>query len=110
MPDKGMRIGISIFLFLFWVPMSFLIFFVPYHIIMKNKGKPIYFYLLSLLAFVFFFIWSIADFADANGFVMAASNIKAQRLAAGAFGFIISVMMLAVALLTFWNAIVFFQR
>jgi hypothetical protein len=37
---------------------------------MQKEGKLWVFYLLSLITIVWFFIWSIADFADANGWVM----------------------------------------
>jgi hypothetical protein len=103
-------VGISIFLFLFWIPFSFLLFFIPYHIIMKDDGKPIFFYLLSLLAIVFFFIWSIANFADANGFVMVAANFVAGRFAAAVFGLITAVMMIIIALLAVLNTFLFFTR
>jgi hypothetical protein len=34
-----------------------------------GDGSVLIFYILSVVSFVYFFIWSIADFADANGFV-----------------------------------------
>ena len=84
--------------------------FLPYHIIMKDEGKPFLFYLLSLLAMVWFFIWYIADFADANGFVMVDKNFKAGRGGAGFFGLLTALCMLAISILAPVNAVMFYKR
>lgn len=105
-----MRIGISFFLFFFWIPLSFQMLFLPYHIIMKDEGKPLFFYLLSLVVMVWFAIWCIADFADANGFVMVQKNFAASRGAAGVLGLITALLMLIVAVLAPINALLFSRR
>jgi hypothetical protein len=51
-------------------------FITPYQIMLGGDGSVIIFYIFSLLATIWFFIWAIADFADANGFVMVAKNFK----------------------------------
>ena len=102
--------GISFFLFFLWLPLAFQLLFLPYHIIMKDEGKPMFFYILSLVAIIWFFIWSIADFADANGFVMVGKNFRAGRGAAGFFGIITALQMLAIAILGVINVIFFYKR
>lgn len=109
-PDGGLRIGISIFLFFFWIPLSFLSFFLPYHIIMKDDGKPLFFYLLSFLITLWFGIWCIADFADANGFIMVSRHFVTGRGAAGVFALITSLLMLLIAILGPINAVLFSRR
>lgn len=84
--------------------------FLPYHIIMKDEGKPLFFYLLSLVVMVWFAIWCIADFADANGFVMVQKNFAASRGAAGVLGLITALLMLIVAVLAPINALLFSRR
>lgn len=84
--------------------------FLPYHIIMKDEGKPIFFYVLSLVVTIWFGIWSIADFADANGFVMVQKNFQAGRGAAGFFGIVTALLMLAIAILTIINTFLFSRR
>jgi hypothetical protein len=76
----------------------------------RDTGKTIFFYIISAVVMVFFFIWSIANFADANGFVMVDENFKRGNGAAGAFGVITALMMLVIALLTPINAFLFFRR
>ena len=63
-----------------------------------------------MLAFVWFFIWSIADFADANGFVMVSANFKAGRGGAGFFGLITALTMLLISGLTPVNVVMFYRR
>lgn len=109
-PEGGLRIGISIFLFLFWLPVSFMLFIYPYHIIMKDEGRPIIFYVVSAIATIWFFIWCIADFADANGFVMVGKNFGDGRAAAGVFGIVTALIMLIIALLNVVNMYMFFKR
>lgn len=106
----GIRLAISFFLFFLWLPLAFWLLFLPYHIIMKDEGKPILFYALSLVALVWFLIWSIADFADANGFVMVGKNFDAGRGAAGFFGLVTALMMLAASILAAVNAVLFYKR
>ena len=77
---------------------------------MKDEGKPIFFYALSLLTIVWFFIWSIADFADANGFVMVGKNFEAKRGAAGVFGLFTALTMLGIAILGVVNVFLFRKR
>jgi len=77
---------------------------------MGGDGSPFIFYILSLVAFVWFFIWSIADFADANGFVMASKNFKEGRGAAGFFGIVTAIMMILISLVAIINAMLFYKR
>ncbi len=106
-----MRIGISIFLFLFWIPWSFQMLFWPYHVIMKDEGKAAcYFYVLSFVVMVWFGVWCVADFADANGFVMVGKNFAASRGAAGVIGLITAILMLITAILAPLNAVLFYRR
>ena len=46
---------------------------IPYRIYMKEDDSAVIFYILSAITFVFYVIWSIADFADANGWIMLSS-------------------------------------
>jgi len=66
--------------------------------------------LLSFFTFVWFAIWCIADFADANGFIMVSKNFTASRGAAGLFGLITAILMLGTAILTPINAVLFSRR
>lgn len=59
---------------------------------------------------VWFFIWSIADFADANGFIMIGRNFKSGRAASGVFGLFTALPMLAISLLAPLNAVLFYRR
>ena len=45
-------------------------------IYLGGEGSALLFYIFDFVAFVWFFIWSIADFADANGFVMVGKNFS----------------------------------
>ena len=66
--------------------------------------------MLSIVAFVWFFIWSIADFADANGFVMVGKHFSEDRGAAGVFGIITAIMMMLISFLAAINAVFFYKR
>lgn len=68
------------------------------------------FYILALVVGVWFGIWSIADFADANGFVMVSRNFAASRGAAGFFGLVVAIPMLFISLLSFLNMWMFARR
>lgn len=72
--QSGIRIAISIFSLLFWMPGAFYIFITPYMIYMKEDATICVYYSISATAALWFFIWSIADFADANGWVMLSNN------------------------------------
>jgi hypothetical protein len=106
----GIRIAISIFLFLVWLPISFYIFIIPYEAYMQREGKLWIFYILSLLTIVWFFIWSIADFADANGWTMVSQNASNDRGAAAFFAVVTSLMMLGVTILGVINVVLFWRR
>jgi len=75
-----------------------------------GDGSVLIFYVLSLLTFLYFFIWSIADFADANGFVMVGKNFGAGRGAAGFFGIVTAITMMGISILAVVNAIIFYRR
>lgn len=77
---------------------------------MKDDGKPLFFYLLSFLISLWFAIWCIADFADANGFVMVGRHFVTGRGAAGVFALITSLLMLLIAILGPVNAVLFSRR
>ena len=66
--------------------------------------------MLSIVAFVWFFIWSIADFADANGFVMVGKHFSEDRGAAGVFGVITAIIMMLISFLAAINAVFFYKR
>lgn len=106
----GVRIGISVFVFLIWLPISLYLFVLPYQIMLGGEGSPFIFYILSFVCFVWFFIWSIADFADANGFVMVGKHFSADRGAAGVFGIVTAIMMMLISFLALINAIFFHRR
>lgn len=106
----GVRIGISVFVFIIWLPISVYLFILPYQIMLGGEGSPIIFYIFSILAFVWFFIWSIADFADANGFVMVGKNFSDDRGAAGVFGIVTAIMMMLISFLAAINGVLFYRR
>lgn len=106
----GIRIGISVFVLFVWVPISFYLFVRPYEIMLGKGGVVLLFYLFSGLAFVWFFIWAIADFADANGFVMIGKHFEADRVGAGILSIITSVLMMLVSLVAVVNAVLFHKR
>lgn len=59
---------------------------------------------------IWFFIWSIADFADANGFVMVGKHFSNSRGAAGFFGLVTSILMLAISILSVVATFLFYRR
>lgn len=63
-----------------------------------------------MVTLIFFFIWSIADFADANGFIMVKNNFDAGRGAAAVFGLITAIFMLLIGLLSAINLFMFYRR
>jgi amino acid transporter len=77
---------------------------------MGGDGSPLIFYILSIIAFAWFFIWSIADFADANGFVMVGKHFSGDRAAAGVIGIITAIIMMLISFLALINAIFFYRR
>ena len=77
---------------------------------MKDEGKAIIFYVMSLITLIWFFIWAIADFADCNGFVMVNKNFQDGRNAAGGIGLIASIGSLIIAVLTGINVGYFYKR
>ena len=77
---------------------------------MKDDGKPCIFYGMAIFAFLWFFIWSIADFADANGFVMVKKHFDAGRGAAGVIGVITAIGYLGISILSAANAVLFYKR
>lgn len=77
---------------------------------MGGDGKPLVFYIMTLVASLWFFIWSIADFADANGYVMVAKNFKEDRAGAGVFGIFTAILMMLISFLTVLNGVFFYKR
>jgi amino acid transporter len=75
-----------------------------------GDGSVLIFYILSAVTFVYFFIWSIADFADANGFVQVGKNFNSGKGAAGFFGLVTAIMMIAISFLAIINGILFYRR
>jgi hypothetical protein len=65
---------------------------------------------LSFVVMVWFGVWCIADFADANGFVMVGKNFAANRGAAGVFGLFTAIIMLVTAILAPVNMLMFYRR
>jgi hypothetical protein len=57
-------------------------------ILMKNEGSRMWFYIISGITFVWFFIWSIANFADANGFVKIGDYFHDGYKTAGGFAIV----------------------
>lgn len=55
---------------------------------MKNEGSRMWFYIISGITFVWFFIWSIANFADANGFVKIGDYFHDGYKTAGGFAIV----------------------
>lgn len=66
--------------------------------------------MLSFVVMVWFGVWCIADFADANGFVMVGKNFTANRGAAGVFGLFTAIIMLVTAILAPVNMLMFYRR
>jgi len=65
---------------------------------------------MSLFVGVWYIVWSIADFADCNGFVMVSNNFGAGRGAAGGIGIVVALGSLAISILAIANAIFFYKR
>jgi len=62
------------------------------------------------LTIIWFFIWSIADFADANGWVMVGNNARNDRGGAAFFAVITSIVMMAIYILAIVNLVLFCKR
>ena len=77
---------------------------------MKDEGRPIIFYIMSGFVGIWFFIWSIGNFADCNGFVMVSDNFSEDRGAAGGIGIAVALGSLFVCIFAFANAIFFYKR
>ena len=77
---------------------------------MKEKSKAIVFYVLAFSQALFFLIWSIADFADANGW--AQVRVYSERSMGGAtfFAVIGSIFMLGISVLAVVNIVYFYRR
>ena len=108
--EAGIRITISIFLLLFWLPGGFYIFIIPYMVYMKEDASIWVYYVISVIAIVWYFIWSIANFADVNGWVMVTDNSDNDRGAAAFFGIIGSALCTLIAALGVINLILFCRR
>lgn len=93
-----------------WTPISFYLFITPYQILLGGDGSALIFYIFDFIAFVWFFIWSIADFADANGFVMVGKNFNNDRGAAGFFGILTAILMMMISILALANGVLFYRR
>ena len=57
-------------------------------ILLKEEGSRIWFYVISFIAFAWFFIWAVANFADANGFVRVGNYFDGGYKTAGGFAII----------------------
>ena len=82
----------------------------PYRIYLKEEDSAILFYVLSALALVFFVIWSIADFADANGWIMLASAATQSKGGVAFFSFFTAFFSTIIYLLTAINLYLFCRR
>jgi hypothetical protein len=65
---------------------------------------------LTLFTTVWFLIWSIADFADANGFSRTDQLVKAGYKATALFSGLTSIIMLLISIITVINGIWFYKR
>jgi hypothetical protein len=101
---------ISIFSALIWFPVSLYLFIIPYRLYMKQDDRACVFYVLTAIVAPFFLIWSIADFADANGWIMLASNASAGRGAAAFFSFFSAFFSTIIFLLALYNGFRFCTR
>ncbi len=77
---------------------------------MKDEGKPIIFYIMSIIVGIWYIIWSIANFADCNGFVMVSDNFNEERGAAGGIGIVVALGSLTISILAIANALFFYRR
>ena len=97
-------------IFLIGIVVSFYIFFEPYEITLKGEGNPLLFYLLSGGVFIFYVIWGIADFADANGVIRVVYNFENGMVTSGVFAVVVTVFSFAVVVLTGINVVTFYNR
>jgi hypothetical protein len=95
---------------MFWYPLGLFLFYQPYIILLKHEGRNWLYYLLATSTFIFFAIWSIADFADANGFVMVDRYFKESNAASGVFGLFTSLMSMTIAFFTVVNIYLFWKN
>lgn len=65
---------------------------------------------MTLFTTVWFLIWSIADFADANGFSKTDKFVKAGYKGAALFSGLTSIIMLLISIITVINGIWFYKR
>ena len=77
---------------------------------MKEDENPCLVYVLSLVTIVFFGIWSIASFADANGWAQFAYYAKEKHKAAAFFAFFSSLFCTLIVLLTCLNMYKLWKR
>jgi hypothetical protein len=77
---------------------------------MNYEGKKWIPYALFTLAFVFYAIWCIADFADANGFVMCGRFFAAGLGAAGFFSLVSAITSFIIAFLSIIFIVVYVRR
>ena len=109
--DQGvLRIILSVFTALIFYPIALYLFYLPYRIYMKEEESACIFYILSAVVIVFFMIWSVADFADANGWVMFGKNITSNRGAASFFSFFAALLSMLIAFLGSVNLVLFCRR
>lgn len=85
-------------------------FYIPYRVHMGEDDKIFLFYVLSFLAVVFYSIWSIADFADANGWVMMAWGVSHDKGSVSFFSFFTSLFSTLIVVLTIVNLYKFCKR
>ena len=93
-----------------WVPLGLYLFYLPYMILLKNEGSRIWFYVLSAVMIIWFFIWGIANFADANGFVKIGDYFNSGYKVAGGFAIVESILCVVVALLGGLNVFLFSRK
>jgi hypothetical protein len=77
---------------------------------MKEEDKICLFYILSGMVIIFFFIWSIGDFADANGWVRMSKFIQASMGASAFFSFFSALTSLIISVLGVVNVYFFCRR
>lgn len=77
---------------------------------MKEKSKAFVFYILAFAQVLFFLIWSIADFADANGWAMVRKYSEGNMGGATFFAVICSILMLGISVLAVVNVVYFCRR
>jgi uncharacterized membrane protein len=95
---------------LLWFPVSLYVFIIPYRIYMKEEDKTCLFYLLSGMVIIFFFIWSIGDFADANGWVRMSKDVSSGMGASAFFSFFTALFSLIISILGVVNVYFFCKR